>query len=125
VENGDLVARLGRQRLLVPDGVGEERKGIRSFVGRDVVLGIRPEDIEDAAFARDGASAGFEVDVALAEPLGAEVIGHLELDSPTDPLALVARLSPRTRADTGDRLTVVVDADRLHFFDPRDGTAIR
>lgn len=82
-------------------------------------------DIEDAAFARDGASTGFEVDVALAEPLGAEVIGHLELDSPTEPLALVARLSPRSRADTGERLRVVVDPDRLHFFDPRDGTAIR
>jgi multiple sugar transport system ATP-binding protein len=124
-ENGDVVASLGRERLVVPEAVLRARRGLGRFVGTEVVLGIRPEDIEDAAFAPPGAAAPFEVGVSLAEPLGSEVIAHLDVDSPGEPLGVVARLNPRSRADTGDRLLVAVDGERLHFFDAETHAAIR
>jgi multiple sugar transport system ATP-binding protein len=113
---------------------------LRGHVGRGLVVGIRPEDFEDAALV--GASNGscVDVDVALAEPMGAEVIAHfpLPVSSPgarssllelVDPQAgagstLTACLSPRSSARAGRRLRLAVDVDRLHFFDEETERAL-
>jgi multiple sugar transport system ATP-binding protein len=121
-EDGRVTASLGRHRLPLPDAL--LRRGLARFVGSEVVLGIRPEDLEDAALAAAEPGSVFEADVLLAEPLGAEVIAHLEVEAAGEPVGLVARLNPRSRADTGDRLAVVADVERLHFFDPETLAAI-
>ena len=94
-----------------------------------MIVGIRPEDLADAALLPDSNGACLDVDVALAEPLGAELIAHFPLpgDSSTpDPTGdleqtasttLTARLSPQSSARAGRRLRLAVNVDRLHFFD--------
>ena len=105
------------------------RPGLREYLGRLVIVGIRPEDLADAALLPDSNGACLEVDVALAEPLGAELIAHFPLpgDSSTaDPTGdleqtagatLTARLSPMSSARAGRKLRLAINVDRLHFFD--------
>ncbi|MGH8973842.1 MAG: ABC transporter ATP-binding protein, partial [Acidimicrobiia bacterium] len=83
--DGDhVVATFGPHRLLVPPAVLDRRPGARDLVGREVILGLRPEDLEDAAMAGgpSPAETTLEVAVGLAEPLGAEVVVHFEVDAP-------------------------------------------
>jgi multiple sugar transport system ATP-binding protein len=123
-DGGALVTDCGPVRLRLPESVVERRPRLREHVGRPVILGIRPEDIEDASLAPSANGSSIEVDVSLAEALGAEVVAHFPLAArpvfgPEDGVAtLTARLSPRSRAQTGEPLRVAVDVDRLHFFDP-------
>ena len=133
LENGGgaLRVRLGPHALRVPESLLAERPALRRHVGREVVLGIRPEDLEDASLApRVPDERALDVTVTLAEPLGAEVIAHVELEGsrPDDgpgTAELVARLSPRTRAEAGSALRLAVDVERLHFFDAETEAAIR
>jgi multiple sugar transport system ATP-binding protein len=112
-----------------------------------VVLGIRPEGLEDAALANDGPR--FSGRVELREALGSEVLVHFRiaarhavteetLELADDALGdralaatkeasettLVGRFGPRTRVREGDPVEVVIDAQTLHFFNPEDGLAI-
>src|SRR5205085_1899208 len=77
--DGAVHAELGPARLRLPQGVLERRPALASYVGRDVILGIRPEDLEDAAFAPDANGSAIDVRVSLAEALGAELIAHFPL----------------------------------------------
>ena len=124
-ENGDLSVRIGQAALRLPPAVLDRRPGLRERIGRDVVLGIRPEDVEDAALlpAPNG-RALLDVKVTLAESTGAEVIAYFPVQDGNGELTLTARLSPRTHAETGSPLRVAIDADRLHFFDPETELAI-
>jgi multiple sugar transport system ATP-binding protein len=135
---------VGRHRLALTDELLAARPGVRGYDGRDVVVGIRPEDLEDAALVDGGArpDRGLEVVVELREGLGAEVVAHARLDAPAprvetaqrDPDAtltgeagveLVARLDPRTRVALDEKVQMTVNVDRLHFFDPETGQAVR
>jgi multiple sugar transport system ATP-binding protein len=106
-----------------------------------VVLGIRPETFEDAAFAR-GDMPTLEAHVAVVEELGSDA--HLffdvdaqritaeSLESAADEATLLAeakalfnaRVDPRTTAQVGDRLRLAVDPSRFHFFDPETGASL-
>jgi multiple sugar transport system ATP-binding protein len=105
-----------------------------------VVLGIRPEAFEDAAFAQQGKPT-IEVDASVVEELGSDahvlfpVDGRritaesLETSESTTLLAderalFTARVDPRTAVRPGDRVTLAVDPERFHFFDPATGAAL-
>ena len=102
---------------------------LHEHLGRSVIVGIRPEDLADAALVPNANGSCLDVDVALAEPLGAELIAHFPLpgDNPrsdgtaaleeTAERTLTARLSPMSSARAGRRLRLAVNVDRLHFFD--------
>jgi multiple sugar transport system ATP-binding protein len=102
---------------------------LREHLGRSVIVGIRPEDLADAALLPNANGSCLDVDVALAEPLGAELIAHFPLPGgsstaePTGDLqqtaarTLTARLSPLSSAQAGRQLRLAVNVDRLHFFD--------
>jgi multiple sugar transport system ATP-binding protein len=139
---------LDSQRLLLADTVLQDRPALKAYVGRDVIVGIRPEDMEDAEIA--GHADGFVLkSVAdLVEAMGSEVLVHFPVQvrpartDETDELAdegflialpeasrqdvttLVGRFSPRTRVFEGQSVTVRVDTARLHFFDPESGLSI-
>ena len=145
--NGDVYAQLGETSMKLPHALLDARPGLANHVGRNVILGIRPEDIEDAALASSpNGHSSMDVRVALAEPMGAEVIAHFPIEA--EPLVgssavealladekidderlvqlgaqdssevrLTARLGPRTAAQTGEPLRVTVDVERAHFFD--------
>ncbi len=106
------------------------RPGLREHLGRSVIVGIRPEDLADAALLPASNGSCIDVDVALAEPLGAELIAHFPLSGNsskarsvpptcrrTAETTLTARLSPLSSARAGRRLRLAVNVDRLHFFD--------
>jgi multiple sugar transport system ATP-binding protein len=146
--NGKVEARFRSGSLAVPKSVTDARPGLAAFAGKRVVLGIRPEDLDDAALARFEASAVLPVQVDIREDMGAEVYAHFRVDA--DPVEteevleameeedvagavrermrggvpFIARLERGTRAREGDRLEVAVDTRRLHFFDPETGTGI-
>jgi multiple sugar transport system ATP-binding protein len=151
-DGDDLVVELASFRLPVPGEVLAERPELRRFVGRKVVLGIRPEDMEDAALVTDAPperritstvelheALGSDVVVhftleappaltedvrELAQDVGAEALEHVERKARSGSTAVVARLNPRTHVTAGDRIELVVDTHRLHFFDPDTGHAI-
>jgi multiple sugar transport system ATP-binding protein len=150
--NGDMAVEVGGFRLPLPDDVVSSRQDLKRFVERTVVLGIRPEDMEDAALVSDApAERRISSTVELTEALGSDVVVHFPIDAPqaiTDDVrelaedvgleaveqveaqaaggraVMTARLNPRTRVRVGERLELVVDTHRLHFFDPDTGLAI-
>jgi multiple sugar transport system ATP-binding protein len=131
VDAGALLADCGRTQLRLPQSLLDRRPRLREHVGRPVILGIRPEDLEDAALLPSANGSSLDVEVALAEALGAEVIAHFPLAArpfagPDDlsTATLTARLSPRSRAQTGRPLRLAVDVERLHFFDPETEACI-
>jgi multiple sugar transport system ATP-binding protein len=127
----------GGYRLLVPPEVVAEHPALERYLGRDVVLGIRPESIQDAALVHDAdARATIEVPVRLREELGSEVHIHAaigtaahvsgaESDDVRSLATMVARMDPRTEIREGQTARVQVDTAGLHFFDPVSGESIR
>ncbi len=150
--NGSAFVEFGGTHLAVPREVLDERPDLGEFDGRQVIVGLRPEDIEDASIATDaGPDRTIRSEVALSEALGADVLVHFFVQAPTvmtddvrelahdvgqealDAVELgarsgqskfVARLNPRTNAAKGQPIELVVDARRLHFFDPDSGMAV-
>jgi multiple sugar transport system ATP-binding protein len=138
----------GSHRLRVPAGVVRQHQALEKYLGRTVVVGIRPEHLEDAALVPDaGPESVLEVSVELREELGAEVNAHCTVgvpplqvaavaigDSEPDAAeieevpqipAIIARLDPRTAIREGERARIHVDLDSLHFFDPDTGDSLR
>jgi multiple sugar transport system ATP-binding protein len=107
-----------------------------------VVLGIRPESFEDAAFAPDDLPT-IDVDVVVVEELGSDAHVFFPVDAPrimseaieaegekddqlvADESALLnARVDPRTAARVGSSLRIAVDPARFHFFEPETGASL-
>ena len=99
----------------------DARPTLRAYEGKRIVLGIRPEDLEDAAFAA-GRSPVLETVCGLREALGSEVLLHFTV-SP-EAATFVARVHPQTAAREGEPLSLAVDTTHLHFFDPETGAAL-
>ncbi len=145
--DNDVTVRLGEQSLNLPADAVDQRPGLAEFEGREVVIGIRPEDIEDASLAPSSPdNRRLRSTTTLVESLGSEVIVHFPL--PVEPFEImdeefegedavataqdetgnyiyVARVNPRSRARIGDSIEFAVDTPRMHFFDPESGNAIR
>jgi multiple sugar transport system ATP-binding protein len=82
-EDGGLFVSFGSNRLRVDDSVVAERPGVRAYEGRPVVIGIRPENMEDAEIMPEiPEDRRMKVDVVLREALGAEVLIHFAVDAP-------------------------------------------
>jgi multiple sugar transport system ATP-binding protein len=135
-------------RLRVPDETLAARPALAGYVGKSIVLGIRPEDMEDPQFLpTQVADAQIPVVVAHREAMGAEVYAHFTVDARpvltehtrdlaadtggdladherAESTTFVARLHPRTSAARGRPITLQVDTRSLHFFDPATSQAI-
>ena len=132
---------LGSHQLTLGSEVLNSRPALRGYDGKHVVVGIRPEDLEDATVVShisDGQQ--LSVPIKLIEALGSELMVHFSIDAPTvdsgDPDALdtqpvegqanaVGRFSPRSTVKSGDTATVAVATENLHFFDIDTRLAIR
>ena len=138
----------GGLRLPLGDEALRRRPGLRAYAGREVVVGIRPEDLEDPRFASD-AAARIRGRVDLREALGSEVLVYMSTGAtaapveaeergaePGEPVAgdpaapgatgttVVGRLSPRSELRQGDDVELAVATDGLHYFDPESGQGI-
>jgi multiple sugar transport system ATP-binding protein len=136
--DGGFVAKFGDTSLRVGERVLTSRPALPQFEGKRLILGVRPEDIEDSAFG-SGEPLGAVID--LREDMGSEVYVHFdpgakmiagedvkaavgEEAAEVKSNAWVARLDRDTSAAEQQRIELVVDANRLHFFDPATGDAI-
>jgi multiple sugar transport system ATP-binding protein len=150
--DGAMAVKFGGHRLTVDDQLARNRSGLGRLVGRNVILGIRPEDFEDASLEPDTPpDRRLKATCDLTEPLGAEILVyfgteatavvssgvtadagadaevHLGSDGDGDRPAqtrLVARVSPRSRIAEGSEVELAVDTRRLYFFDPETGEAV-
>ncbi|HRL55783.1 MAG TPA: sn-glycerol-3-phosphate ABC transporter ATP-binding protein UgpC [Lachnospira sp.] len=92
----------------------EKSEKLKSYVGKTVVVGIRPEDIkDDEEFVAAHADHTFEAQVKVYELLGAEVNLHYDIAQTT----CTAKVNPRTTARPGDTVKFAMDIARLHVFD--------
>ena len=90
---------------------------VRAWIGRDVMVGIRPEHIAlpgDLAGGATAAGPTVRVGVRLVEHLGSELLAHLDLAG----TPLVARLPAEAQIRAGETRDVVVTIRRAHLFDP-------
>ncbi len=146
--DGNLELTVGSQKLRLPREVLTERPALRGYIGRKVVVGIRPEDMDDAALMRSADGATLQSSADLVEAMGSDVIVHFLVDAPqvvtedtkdlardvgTDVLGgleekphteMVTRFNPRTRVRVGEPVTAAIAVDRLHYFDPDTGLSI-
>jgi multiple sugar transport system ATP-binding protein len=149
---GGMLVTFGGMSLAVPDSVMQSRPGLAGYTGKHVVVGIRPEDIEDPEFVTNPSpGARMTVTVDVREAMGAEVYAHFTVDTPPvltedtrdlaadagldmsdlssptapDTSQFVARLDPHTRAAEGEPIELHVDMRALHVFDRETGEAVR
>jgi multiple sugar transport system ATP-binding protein len=147
--NGQLSVTLGEHKLTVDDQLARNRSGLEAYVGKKVILGIRPEDFEDASIETGvPPDRRIKVTADLTEPLGSEVLVHFssEATAVTSSAAaadvgedadvrlgdedaevstrLVARVSPKSRIAVEQEVELAVDTTRLYFFDPETRAAI-
>jgi multiple sugar transport system ATP-binding protein len=88
---------------------------LAEYIGKEVVVGLRPEAISDDAKAVDlNPDSSFQVDVDVTELMGAEIYLYLNVGEETN---LIARVSSRSQSRAGDKIKIAFDMSRLHVFD--------
>ena len=150
--NGRLQVKLGSQAVTLDDEVFARRPALTSFEGKDLVVGIRPQDFEDAALKGDvPPDRQIKAHIDLVEALGTETLVHFEIDAPiilTEDMKelaadiggeqvekleeqaqagrnqFVAQIDPKTRIQARQEADLFVDTTQLHFFDPETGSAV-
>jgi len=99
----------------------KRKKELAPYIGKTVVLGIRPENIHDREFQPGGLRAGYvKATVDVTEMMGNEAILYLLVDDKQ----FLARVDPRTRARPGQPLELALDLDAMHAFDGETQLAI-
>ena len=148
--NGRLDVQIGDHRLALTDELLAYRPALEGYVGRKVVVGVRPENLEDAGLEpehpEDQRMRGV---VVLREPLGSEIVAHFTVNAPPaltedvrdlardvgqetsvqaaaeeNETVMVGRFGPRSRIKNGDTVDVAVETGALHFFDLESGLGI-
>jgi multiple sugar transport system ATP-binding protein len=154
VRDGGPALTFADYKLPVPAEVISARAGLDAYLGKDVILGIRPSSFEDSTMVHEAGWPTMKVDIDVTEELGSEVL--LLFTVPAPPVlhdvmiakfdksaiedaaavagadatvgegrsAWTARVNPRTRAKPGRSIELAVDTRSLHFFDIDSGLAI-
>ena len=150
-QDGSLAAELGSQQIELDAEALAAHPALSEYVGRDVIVGIRPEHLEDASLATDTpAGRRLRGNVVLREALGSEIVAHVRIDASaaltedvrelaedTDAVAVgaletegpagtdvIGRFNARSRVHEGEEVELAVDTRALHFFDPDTGLGI-
>jgi multiple sugar transport system ATP-binding protein len=147
--NGGLAAKAGSHSIELGNETLDVRPGLTRYEEKTVVLGIRPEDLEDAALASDiPDTRRLSGKIELREALGSEIMVHFTVDAPpalTEDVrelakdagdersiqedgaretTMVGRFGARSDVREGKTAEVAVDTRALHFFDPDSGLGI-
>ena len=150
---GSLHLAIGEETLSVPRSVLDENPKLGGYLDKNLVVGIRPKDMDDAAIVKEHPQdQRFRSKAENVEALGFEVIVHFDiqaipvvsedaLELPEDmvgtelggyadvkreyPSRLAARFDPATRLRIGDTMDVAVRVENIHYFDRDTGLAIR
>jgi multiple sugar transport system ATP-binding protein len=149
--NGGLAAKAGKQSIALGEETLSARPGLKAYEGKRVVLGIRPEDLEDATLATETPEdRRITGTVELLEALGSEIMAHFSVEAeaaeteetrelakdkgdeesdigvsaPEGKTVLVGRFGARSKIKQGEQVQAAVDTRALHFFDPESGLGI-
>ena len=91
------------------------------YIDKDVIMGIRPEDIKDEEiFINAGSSNVLDATVRVYEMLGAEVFLYFSVEGHD----ITVRVNPRTTARPGDTIKIALDTSKIHIFDKDTETTI-
>ncbi|MEU7744126.1 ABC transporter ATP-binding protein [Nonomuraea sp. NPDC050022] len=150
VRDGGTAVTFADLKLDIPESTFTDKPGLDQYIGKQVILGIRPSDFEDAASAGQNANgwATLAVKAEVTEELGSEINVLFLIDAPPvehkdtvaaadtgddeeaalplvgDKSLWTARVNARSHARPGSSLDLVLDTHNLHFFDPTSGLAI-
>jgi multiple sugar transport system ATP-binding protein len=143
--DGGVFAVFGPFAIEVDRRALERHPGIDGYMGKEIVIGIRPGDFEDARIAGENPARTMEVQVDVVEVLGSETFVHYQVpippvitpeieellaDSGADPASLghetrfSSRVSSDVVIDPGTTARLVIDSLKFHFFDPDTGDRI-
>ena len=141
----DVWAVLPDNRLKIDKRAIDDHPGLESYVGKEIVIGVRPSSLEAAAVAGANADRTMRANIEVTEMLGADTYVHFTVkrspvitpdieellaDSGRDSSSLgdetnfIARVSPDIDVSRGDTIDLVVDTSKLHFFDQDTGERI-
>ncbi len=134
--------KLGSNVMKIPDAVLGAHAALRHYDGKRLVVGMRPEDITDAATSSESETSGLiRARIDLVEELGSDNIVHMAIDAQvaevrsSDSLdeikagsegmsRCVARFSAKSQPRLDEQVSARIDLERLHFFDGDTGDAI-
>jgi multiple sugar transport system ATP-binding protein len=150
--DGGLKVAMGDQMLELDRKILTDRPALEKHFGKEIILGVRPQDFEDAAFVGAAPeSSRIKAHVDLVENLGTQTLVHFAVNAPVvltedmkelaadiggeqvEKLAeqaeagqndFVAELDPKSKAAQGDNIELFVDTTQLHFFDPETSLGI-
>jgi multiple sugar transport system ATP-binding protein len=150
--NDKLAFKLGEQTVGINEQVLERKPGLESYVDKEVVVGIRPQDFEDASLVSDAPEdERIQVNAELVEPIGTQTLLHFDAKAPvavteeTRELAadvgvesgqsfeesakqgrneFVAEVNPQSKIKERESAELRIDTARLHFFDPETNRGI-
>ncbi|MBQ8526269.1 MAG: sn-glycerol-3-phosphate ABC transporter ATP-binding protein UgpC [Clostridia bacterium] len=119
-EGSNIALVFGSNKIVLPEGVSAKVKA-SGCVGKEVVLGIRPEDLHDEdTFLASCPDAVIEAHVEVTEMLGAETYLYLKVMENN----FTARVNPRSTVAAGDTIKIGVDVNKIHLFDKETEVAI-
>src|SRR6056297_1343449 len=113
----------GSFRIIIPENRMEKFPEIKNYVGKEVVFGIRPEDLVDSSITHDfdlSEDNTFNADVEVVEPMGSEIYLYLAEAGHS----MIARVEAESKAEVGDTIKLGVDLRKIHVFDAENEDAI-
>ncbi|HEX2050667.1 MAG TPA: sn-glycerol-3-phosphate ABC transporter ATP-binding protein UgpC [Actinomycetota bacterium] len=150
--DGKLRINIGNQTLTLDEKVKAERPALERYSGREIIVGIRPQDFEDSKLEPESPEdCRLKAEIDLVEMIGTETLVHFKVDAPvvvTEDMKelaadagedqverleeraregtteFVAQLDPKTRIGQGETAVLNVDTSRMHFFDPETSRGI-
>jgi len=112
-QNGSIILAFDGQQIVLPEGIASKVKET-GYVGKEVVLGIRPEDLHDEeAFLTSSPESAVNAHVEITEMMGAETYLYLKIGE----TQYTARVNPRSTAKTDDNIKIALDLNKIHLFD--------
>ncbi|AZO93132.1 sn-glycerol-3-phosphate ABC transporter ATP-binding protein UgpC [Iocasia frigidifontis] len=105
----------GSFKVLIPGGFLDKAPELKDYNGKDVVFGIRPEDLKDASLNPEEANDdnSFMASVEVVEPMGSEIYLYMTVAEHS----MIARVEAQSKAAVGDNVKLIVDTDKMHVFD--------
>ena len=109
----DIYLLFGKDEIKLPEGKTKKIE-VTDYVGKEVVLGIRPESVHDeAVYLESMTDSIVEAEIVVVEMLGSETYLYMVIDG----VDFTARVNPRTKAKAGDFIKVALDANKIMLFD--------
>ena len=134
---GEWSLKVGGIKIPLARGILEKRRSLAGYEGKNIVVGIRPEAMDDPNVTGTKELPVFSAVTELTEALGSELLVHFTMDAKAvdagDPDALkdldenplmIARVDPRSKAKPGEKIEISIDTERIHFFDNETRLAI-